>query len=138
MPLVSAFRSLLLCYAQILFSGSVWVGLTLLCATLVMPIPAAMGMLCASAALSTSFLLGLEPEERKSGGYGYNALLCGLGIGHSCALGLGSLLLALMCGVLCALLTAGLRASLGRVHLPLLSIPFILVYHMVLAIVPVA
>lgn len=136
MPLVTAFRSLLLCYAQILFSGSVWVGLTLFCATLVMPIPAAMGMLCAGAALLTSFLLGLEPEERKSGGYGYNALLCGLGIGHTFSLGIGAILLALLCGGLCAILTAALRASIGRIHLPLLSIPFIVVYQMVLAVSP--
>jgi hypothetical protein len=85
-------------------------------------------------ALLCSWLLQLEPEERHSGGYGYNALLCGLGIGHSCA-GVSALALAVLCGALCALLTAALRASLGRLTLPLLSIPFILVYHMVLAIV---
>lgn len=133
MALFGPIRSLLLCYAQVLFSGSVWVGLLLLLATLVMPFSAAMGALCASSALLCSYLLQLEHEERHSGGYGYNALLCGLGIGHSC-IGLGAVALAILCGAFCALLTAALRASLGRLHLPLLSIPFIIVYHMVLAL----
>ncbi len=134
MALWTSIRSLLLCYAQVLFSGSVWVGLILAVATLAAPSAAAMGALCAASALLCSWLLQLEPEERHSGGYGYNALLCGLGIGHSCA-GVSAVALAVLCGALCALLTAALRASLGRLTLPLLSIPFILVYHMVLAIV---
>jgi len=126
-------RSLLLCYSQVLFSGSIWVGLLLLIGTLAMPFSATMGALCAASGLLTSKLLQLEPEERHSGGYGYNALLCGLGIGHSC-IGVGAIAMAVLCGAVCALLTAALRASLGRIGLPLLSIPFIIVYHLVLAI----
>lgn len=128
-------RSLLLSYAQILFSGSVWVGLLLLVATLAMPIAAGYGLLCAGSALLCAKLFQLEPEERKSGGYGYNALLCGLGIGHTCVVGPGSLALAVVCGALCTVVAAGLRASIGRLHLPMLSIPFIIVYHLVLAVV---
>ncbi len=128
-------RSLLLSYAQILFSGSVWVGLLLLVATLAMPVAAAYGLLCAGSALLSAKLLQLEPEERRSGGYGYNALLCGLGIGHTCIVGPGSLGLAVVCGALCTMVAAALRASIGRLHLPMLSIPFIVVYHLVLAVV---
>ena len=86
-------------------------------------------------ALLCAKLFQLEPEERKSGGYGYNALLCGLGIGHTCVVGPGSLALAVVCGALCTVVAAGLRASIGRPHLPMLSIPFIIVYHLVLAVV---
>jgi len=133
-PIWNFALSVLRSYAQILFSGSVWVGFLLFLATCVMPFSAAIGVLCTVSALLSARLFHLEPDEQHSGGYGYNALLCGLGIGHHCGLSLGTLALAVACGVLCVLLSAALRASLGKLHLPMLSIPFVVVYHIVLAV----
>lgn len=134
MPVLALLKATIKSYSQILFSGSVWVGLILCLATFVVPWAAAHGLLCSASALVFSKLLHLEDEEFHSGGWGYNALLCGLGIGHNCSVLAATFVLTIACGVLCVLVSAALRASLGRLQLPMLSIPFILVFHVVLAV----
>lgn len=127
-----ALERLLAVYAQVLFSRSVVVGLLLLLATAVAPRAGLMGVLAVVTADVFARLLGLEQRVIASGVYGYNALLLGLGVGQSFA-GFGPVIgVTVLAAVASVVVTAALRSLLGAVNLPVLTLPFVGLFALLL------
>ncbi len=124
-------------YAQIFFGRSQAVGVLLLLATAVEPRLAVAGLAAVTLALTTAHLLDLAPELIRSGLYGYNALLVGLGgaaFVEATPLSLGLFVLAVTTSVL---LTATLHSALGvQLQLPSLTLPFLGVFYIVTGAIP--
>lgn len=126
-------RSLLRVYAHILFSRSPAVGLLVLLATLTVPRAFLFGAIAASAANGVALLFSFEKDTVEEGAYGYNALLVGLGVAQSFTADGPAVLITLIGAAACVLLTAALRSlSLGASSLPVLSLPFLAVFHLTL------
>jgi urea transporter len=129
----AAAEALLRVYAQILFSRSPAVGLLLLLATATSPRAFVFGVLGVTAATATALLLDIEFDAVLDGSYGYNALLVGLGVGQTFAGAAPPVFATVVAAVASVFVTAALRAFLGAsVNLPVLSLPFIVVYHLTL------
>ena len=136
-PLAFARDALLKSYAQIIFSSSGVVGLFLLAATAVAPRLALGGALAVSLALAAAWLLNLSSDQARSGLLAYNALLVGIGGSAMLAPSPGAYGLIALAVVATVLLTAALHSAMGvTFNLPVLTLPFLLVFTMVLAAAP--
>jgi murein DD-endopeptidase MepM/ murein hydrolase activator NlpD/urea transporter len=112
------------------------VGALLLLAT-VTALPALVGGgLAVLTAIAAARLFELDADAVYEGSYGVSPLLLGLGVGQTLGLTWPVLLLLIGMSVLCVLVTAALRSLLGSSHLPPLSIPFLLIYYLVLGLAP--
>lgn len=123
-----------LSYASLVFSRSRAVGLLLLLATCSSPRHLLGGLLGILAASATARLLTLDVEARREGSFGYNALLCGLGMAHTFAGPWPLVLLVLLIAPACTLLTAALKTSLAARALPVLSWPFLILFTLILGL----
>jgi murein DD-endopeptidase MepM/ murein hydrolase activator NlpD len=125
---MATLRSLLAAYAKVLFSRSPLVGALVLLATLTVPAAGVAGFVAASAANCAALALGLEADAVEDGSYAYNAILLGLGVSQSFAVGHAAMLAMAIVGAAgCVLVTAALRSALGGItSLPVLSAPFLL------------
>jgi urea transporter len=128
---------LLRSYSQILFSQSLPVGLLLAAATAWQPRLLAAGIASALLATLVARLLSFDPDAIRAGLFGYNALLVGLGVAavlpqSGVTLGLGVL------GVVASVIaTAAFRSALGMTWgLPVLTLPFLTVFYLVLGAAP--
>jgi urea transporter len=115
-------------------------SILLLAALATSPMALALGALAALTAALAVRSIGLDSSGIKRGAYGYNALLAGAGVAH--ALPVSAIAIALVitvaAAIACVLVTAAWLASIGRVlHLPALSIPFVVVYAVALGVGPV-
>ncbi|APR81759.1 secreted peptidase [Minicystis rosea] len=130
----AATEAFLRVYAQILFSRSPAVGLVLLSATAMVPRAFMAGAVAVLAATITAVLLDLDPEAIRAGDYGYGALLVGLGIGQMFILRTEVAFLLVFAAAASVLVTAALKAWLGAVSLPVLSLPFVMTLYLVLGV----
>lgn len=131
-------RAVLRAYAALLFSRAPAVGLLVLVATATAPRALLGGLLGVLSALVTAWLFDLDSESLHDGSYGVSPLLLGLGVGQTLGLAAGPLfLLVLLCG-LCVVITAALRSFLSSSNLPPLSIPFLIVFYLLLGVAPLA
>ena len=135
---VQAGRAILRTYAAVLFSRAPLVGLLLLLATMTAPRALAGGLLAVLAALGAARLLVLDHEAVHDGTYGASALLLGLGIGQTLGISAATLVLLFTLAPLCVVVTGALRSFLGGVNLPLLSIPFLIMFYLMLGLLPFA
>jgi len=136
-PLAFARDALLNSYAQIMFSSSALVGLFLLAATAVSPRLAVGGAASVALALAATRLLNLSPDNARSGLLTYNALLVGIGSSAMLPPSLTSYGLIALAVIGTVLLTAALHSAMGTTfNLPVLTLPFLLVFTMVLAAAP--
>ncbi len=131
-------RAVLRTYAAVLFSRSIVVGAILLLATATAPRALLGGLLAVVAALGAAWLLDLDQEAIHDGTYGASALLLGLGVGQTLGLSAATVLLLCALAPLCVVLTGALRSFLASSHLPLLSIPFLIMFYLMLGLVPMA
>ena len=124
-------------YAQVLFSRSRWVGGLLLAATALLPGRAAAGLAAVAVAAAVPRLVGLSPDLTRSGLFGYNALLLGLGAAAYLEPSAG-MALALLGAVACSVLvTAAVHSALGSAFgLPALTLPFLIVFYALLGAAP--
>jgi murein DD-endopeptidase MepM/ murein hydrolase activator NlpD len=129
---VGAIESFLRVYAHILFSQNPAVGLVIVAATAMVPRAFAAGAIAVLAATAIAHLLDLDPEQVRSGDYGYGALLVGLGVGQTFGLGAAGLVLIGAGAFASVLFTASLRAFFGGASLPVLSLPFVAAFPLVL------
>ena len=137
-PVAFARDALLNSYAQILFSSSGVVGLFLLAATVVAPRLALGGMAAVILALMAARLLNLSSQQARSGLLAYNALLVGIGSSAMLTPSTNAVGLVALAVVATVLLTAALHSAMGvTFNLPVLTLPFLLVFTMVLASAPV-
>jgi urea transporter len=117
-------------YAQILFSRSPVVGALVLAATAMAPRALVGGAAAVLAATLTALVLDLDRDAIERGDYGYNALLVGLGVGQMLGNGAAATALLVAASAVSVLVTAALRAWLGAVSLPVLSLPFLAAFQM--------
>ncbi|HNN91459.1 MAG TPA: urea transporter [Pseudomonadota bacterium] len=131
-PLGWLVPTLLSAYASILFARARPVGALLFCATLVAPRVALFGLLAALWALAVATVLGCERDSVRDGGYAISPILLGLGIGAW--FGVGGLSFALLAVFvpLSVLVNAALRSLLAPARLPVLSLSFLLSFHLLL------
>ncbi len=128
----AAALSLLRAYAHVLFSRSPLVGVLVLCATAMVPRAFVAGAAAVIAAATTARVLGLDPDAIRAGDYGYGALLVGLGLAQTFAGGASIAALILFAAAASVVVTAAMRAWLGPAALPVLSLPFLAVFHLAL------
>lgn len=133
----SALDALLAVYAQVLFARSRIVGALLLAATATSPRAMAYGVLAIATAAACARLLGLADGAVTSGPYGYNALLVGLGVARSFPAGATAAVLVVAAAAVTVLATASIASLFARIGSPpVLSLPFVLVFWLVLSLAP--
>ena len=121
-------------YSQILFCRSHAVGLLLLLAGVVAPRMALAGLASVLLATGVARLLHLCEDNVRSGLLGYNALLVGLGGTALLPPGPAALLLTALAVVASVFVTAALHSALGSTfNLPVLTLPFLLVFPLLMA-----
>ncbi len=122
-------------YSQILFTRSRAVGILLLGATFVVPVQGLFGLGAVLVALGAARLFHFSSDSIRAGIFSYNALLVGLGIGALFVPSPAVVALAIVASLLAVIATATLNAALGATfNLPSLTLPFILVFYLLLAI----
>lgn len=127
-------RTVLQAFAAILFSRSWIVGGLLLSATWVVPRAGAGALLAALWALLVTRGLGVDRESLRDGSYAISPILLGLGIAQWFGLGkLGLILIAVFVPV-SVLWTAALRSLLLPLRLPVLSLPFLFSFHLLIGL----
>ena len=124
-------------YAQVLLSRSCWTGAAILGATLLAPRAALLGLLAVLISSLVARAWKLDRGAVAEGLYGYNALLVGLGIGQTFA-GLATALpLVVVAAAITVVVTAAIKSWLGRTsQLPVLSVPFLIVFALICSIAP--
>ncbi len=122
-------------YSQILFNRSPTVGLLLLLATMTEPIVGGFGVLAVVVALVTTRALQLSSGAIRAGLFSYNALLIGVTVGALYSPSVMMVGLLVIAAMLTVVATATFRSALGvTFNLPSLTLPFLLVAHLVLAV----
>ncbi|MEY4511591.1 MAG: hypothetical protein RLZZ450_3713 [Pseudomonadota bacterium] len=120
-------------YAGVLFSSSLRVGGLVFFATLLTPRAGALGLIAVITAAISARGAGLISSAKELSPYGYSALYLGLGASQTFANAVPACALA-TCGAIAAvLLSAGIGHWTGRIGLPALSLPFLIVYSGALA-----
>ena len=134
---LSVCQALLRAYAQVLLSRSCWPGAAILAATLLVPRTGLLGLAAILVSSLAARAWKLERGAVAEGLYGYNALLVGLGIGHVFT-GLATALpLVVVAAAMTVVVTAALKSWLGRTaQLPVLSVPFLIVFALVCSTAP--
>jgi urea transporter len=125
-------NSVLNSYAILFFSQNRILAVLLLLVSFFNPAAGLTGLLCACTAIALVSLMGYHHESIQTGLYSFNALLLGIGFGTFYHFN-NSFWLWL--GVACLLvvtLTVVLTALIGKYGLPVLSIPFVLAFWLVL------
>ena len=119
-------------YSQVLFSRSRAVGLLLVAATFVAPVPALFGIGSVFLAMVAARLLKFSPDSIRSGLFTYNALLVGLGLGAFYQPSPGIFAVAVVAAVLAVIATATMNSAIGAMfNLPSLTLPFLFVFYMI-------
>lgn len=121
-------------YAHLLFSRSPLVGALLMLATLTVPRAFAGGLLSVLAALLTAWALDFDRESVLDGSHGVSALLLGLGVAQWFGLNPIGLALIAVFAPLSVLLGAALRSSFAASQLPVLSMPFLGAFFLLLGL----
>ena len=120
--------ALLRLYAGIFCASSPWAGALILCATALDPWSGSLGLLALCSALSVARGLGLLSDAVPPSTYAFSALFVGLGASHTFASIVPTMALATFGAALGVIATAAMRGWMQRVSLPVLSLPFLLVY----------
>lgn len=121
-------------YSQILFTRSRVVGILILAATFTAPVTGAFGLGAVFLSVAVSRGFAFPDASIRAGIFGYNAMLVGLGIGALLNPSIPAVLLAAAAVVLAVVATATLASALGAsFNLPSLSLPFLLVFYLVLS-----
>lgn len=125
-------RSALNSYAILFFSQNRILAVLLLMVSFFKPEAGLAGLLCTCAAIALVSLLGYHRDSIQSGLYSFNALLLGIGFGTFYSFNGAFWLWLIAACLLTVTLTVVLTAWLGKYGLPVLSIPFITAFWLVL------
>ncbi|MEI6764248.1 MAG: urea transporter [Bacteroidota bacterium] len=123
-------RSVLNSYTQIFFSDNNKFALLLIIVTFFDPVAGLSGMLCVVLSNVMAYVIGFNRHNIKSGFYGFNSLLVGLGLGVYYQLNIEFVFLLFFASLLTLFLTVVLEGVIGKYGLPFLSISFLLGFWM--------
>ncbi len=124
-------NSVLNSYAQVFFSLNKVLAITLFAVTFINPSVGVFGLLSVLGSNVMAYVLGFDKKQVEKGIYGFNALLLGLALGYLYAFSLAFLLLFIISIFAVFFITAALQASMGKINLPFLSLPFLFCYWMI-------
>lgn len=116
----------LLSYPQVFFSKSKLFAFFILFITFIFPTFGLAGLTCTFSALLFAAIIRLHPEKIKTGYYGYNALLVGLGLGSYYEYNTELILILFFAGLFTLLIHVSLEGIFNKYRLPVLSLPFLL------------
>ncbi len=124
-------NSILHSYAQVFFSLHKLLALTLILVTFIDPSVGIFGLLSVLGSNVLAYVLGFDKQQVEKGIFGFNALLLGLALGYLYVFSFAFVLLFII--AICAVffITAALQASMGKIQLPFLSLPFLFCYWMI-------
>lgn len=125
-------------YASLLFSRSPYVGAILMLATAPVPRTFCGGLLGVLGALAAARLLGFDRDVIRDGSYGVSALLIGLGVAQWFGLSWQGLTLLAIFAPLSVLIGAALRSRFAAAQLPVLSLPFLGGFYLLLGLTATA
>ena len=121
----SFLRSILTSYTQIFFSNDLVFGVLLLLVTFLNPFAGLAGVSSVMVANTSAYLIGFNRINIKSGYYGFNSLLVGLGIGVFYQPGVEFYFLLFFASLFTLFLTVVLEGVVGKYGLPYLSLSFL-------------
>jgi urea transporter len=119
-------NSILNSYSQVFFSTSKMLALFLLSISFFDYGAGIGGLIAVLVANSLAWGMGFNAWYLKSGLYGFNALLVGLGVGLFYQPSLQVFILIVVSALICFILTIVFQGVLGKYGLPFLSVPFLL------------
>jgi urea transporter/murein DD-endopeptidase MepM/ murein hydrolase activator NlpD len=119
-------------YAILFFSQHRIFGALLLIASLFNISAGVTGLICVIFTLLVVKILGFSKEMAQSGLYSFNSLLLGIGFGTFFNFNVAFWFWLFIAVILCVVLSINLIAYLGKYGLPTLSIPFVLLFWLVL------
>ncbi|MBC8486463.1 MAG: urea transporter [Bacteroidetes bacterium] len=118
-------NSILNSYTQIFFSNSKVFGIILLIVSFFDLNAGISGLIAVLSSNITAYLVGFNRFNIKSGYYGFNSLLVGLGLGIYYQMGMEFLLVLLFASILTLFVTILLEGVIGKYGLPFLSLSFL-------------
>lgn len=119
-------------YAILFFSQNRILGGLVLLASMLNITAGITGLFCVVFTLYIVKQLGYNQEIANTGVYSFNALILGLGFGTFFSFGYAYWLWLILACLLCIILSVSLITYFGKRGLPVLSIPFILVFWLVI------
>ncbi|MBC7614674.1 MAG: urea transporter [Pedobacter sp.] len=119
-------------YSILFFSQNKVFGLILLLASFFNITAGITGLVCTLFTVLVMCKLGFNKEITHSGLYSFNALLLGIGFGTFFSFNYSFFLWLIAASLLVIIVSVNLTAFLGKYGLPILSIPFVFVFWLVL------
>ncbi len=119
-------------YSILFFSQKKTLGVLLLAVSFFNPMAGAAGLICVLLAIGLVALMGYDRENIRMGLYSFNGLLFGIGFGTFYLFNPSFLAWLIVVGLIVTLLSVTLASVLARHGLPLLSLPFVIAFWLVL------
>jgi len=130
---ISSFiKAIINTYAILFFSQNRALGIILLLVSFLNPLAGVCGLCCVLFSLCLTQLLGYSGENLNAGIYSFNSLLLGLAFGTFYQFNAQCVVWLIFACLLLVMLTVILEHKLGRLGLPILSLPFILCFWLLL------
>jgi urea transporter len=120
-------------YAILFFSQNKVLGVLLLSVSFLNPVAGASALFCVMLSISATQALGYSRETIQAGFYSFNSLLLGLAFGTFYAVNFFYVLWLVFTCIVVIILNVILVAKFGKTGLPVLSLPFILCFWLLLA-----
>ncbi len=120
------YSGLLNSYAMVFFSNNRPFAWVLLLVTFFDPVAGLSGLISVLTANLVAEILGFSPFYMRSGFYGFNALLVGLGIGLYYQLSPALIVLLIFAALLTLFITILMEGVIGKYSLPYLTVPFLI------------
>ncbi len=124
--IISALKSVLLSYSQIFFSNNLWFSSILLCVSFFDIWGGLSGLLAIIFTNIFALIIGFNKNHIKSGYFGFNSLLVGLGIGVYYVPSIEFYFVLVIASLLTLFITMMLDGVIGKYGLPFLSLPFLI------------
>jgi len=125
-------QSLVNSYAILFFSQNKVLGVLLLLVSFFNPAAGITGLLSVLFAIALVSIMGYRREDIRMGFYSFNALLLGIGFGTFYQFGPSFFIWLLLACVVVTMISVVLASWLGKFGFPLLSLPFVIAFWLVL------
>jgi len=119
-------------YAILFFSQNKVLGVLLLVVSFFNPLAGATGLGCVLLSMGIVSVMGYDKESIRMGFYSFNALLLGIGFGTFYLFSTAFLVWIFVACVMVTMLSVTLAYALGKQGLPLLSLPFVITFWLLL------
>jgi urea transporter/murein DD-endopeptidase MepM/ murein hydrolase activator NlpD len=119
-------------YAILFFSQSKVLGVLLLLVSFFNPVAGATGLGCVLLSMAIVTIMGYDKESIRMGFYSFNPLLLGIGFGTFYLLSPAFFAWIIIACVIATMLSVTLASSFAKKALPMLSLPFVITFWLLL------